>query len=294
MCVGIIVKQFHHIKERCADDGVAADADAGGLPDAKTCELIDGFVGQRAAAANHANVALLVNAAGHDPNFAFAWRYDAGAVQADEPRLVKVYGSCCADHVNDGNALGDADDEWNFGIGGFKNRVSSIGRRNKNHGSIGAGSLHCLLDGIENGTLQVFRAALPWSNSAHDVGAILNHLLRVESAFTAGKALYDQASPFIDEHAHRAPPARATTFCAPSFMPFAMVKFSPLSRRICCPSSTLVPSIRTTTGTFTCKSFAAATTPVARTSHRRIPPKILMNTAFTPGSPIKIRNAFFT
>src|SRR5690348_3392096 len=64
MCVGIIVKQFHHIKERCADDGVAADADAGGLPDAKTCELIDGFVGQRAAAANHANVALLVNEIG--------------------------------------------------------------------------------------------------------------------------------------------------------------------------------------------------------------------------------------
>ena len=36
-------------------------------------------------------------------------------------------------------------------------------------------------------------------------------------------------------------------------MPLAMVKFRPLSRRICWPSSTLVPSMRTTTGTFTCK-----------------------------------------
>src|SRR5690348_7041613 len=92
--VGIVVKEFHCIEERCADDGIAADPDAGGLPYAQTRELIDSFVGQRAAAAYHANVALLVNATGHDPNLAFAWRDDAGAVRADQTRLVKVYGGC--------------------------------------------------------------------------------------------------------------------------------------------------------------------------------------------------------
>src|SRR5258707_1266717 len=35
--------------------------------------------------------------------------------------------------------------------------------------------------------------------------------------------------------------------------------------------------MRTTTGTLSCKSFAAATTPVARTSQRRMPPKMLMS-----------------
>src|SRR5712675_700683 len=39
---------------------------------------------------------------------------------------------------------------------------------------------------------------------------------------------------------------------------------------------------------------AAATTPAAKTSHRKMPPKILMNTARTLGSLIKMRNAFLT
>ena len=81
---------------------------------------------------------------------------------------------------------------------------------------------------------------------------------------------------------------------APSFIPSAIVKFNPDSRRIFWPSSTLVPSMRTTTGTFTCSSFAAATTPVARTSQRKIPPKMLMKTAFTLASLMRIRKAFFT
>src|SRR6266704_2801849 len=77
-------------------------------------------------------------------------------------------------------------------------------------------------------------------------------------------------------------------------MPSAMVKFKPLSRRICWPTSTLVPSMRTTTGTCKCKSLAAATTPVARTSQRKMPPKILMKTALTSGSLMRMQKAFFT
>src|SRR4029077_5919195 len=149
-------------------------------------------------------------------------------------------------------------------------------------------------DRVEDRAFEMLGAAFSGSHSADDVCPILNHLLRVESSFAAGKTLHDQASFLVHQDAHRAPPASCTTFCAPSFMPSAMVKLRPLSRRICCPSSTLVLSMRTTTGTFTCKSLAAATTPVARTSQRKIPPKILMNTAFTPGSPIKMRKAFFT
>ncbi len=56
--VGVIVEKANGIEERRADDGIAADADAGGLADAEMRELADGFVGQRAAAADDADVAL--------------------------------------------------------------------------------------------------------------------------------------------------------------------------------------------------------------------------------------------
>src|SRR5437660_302570 len=184
--VRIVVEKLDGVEKCRANDGIAADADARGLADAELRQLMDGFVGERAAAADDADVALLVDAAGHDADFAFAGGDDARAVRNDE------------------------------------------------------------------------------------------------------------ASFFVDEDAHRAPPARATTFWAPSFMPSAIVKFKPLSRRIFCPASTLVPSIRITTGTCKCNSFAAETTPVARTSQRRMPPKILMKTALTSGSLMRMRKAFLT
>ena len=53
-------------RKRRADDGIAADADASGLADAEMRQLVDSFVGQRAAAADDADVALLVNPTGHD------------------------------------------------------------------------------------------------------------------------------------------------------------------------------------------------------------------------------------
>ena len=46
-------------------------------------------------------------------------------------------------------------------------------------------------------------AALPRSHAADDVGAILNHLLRMERAFFAGDALDHEARGFIDENAQR-------------------------------------------------------------------------------------------
>src|SRR5205809_3857185 len=66
--------------------------------------------------------------------------------------------------------------------------------------------------------------------------------------------------------------ARFTTFSAASFIPSATVKLSPDSRITRWPSSTLVPSSRTTTGTLTPSFFAASTTPRATMSQRTMPP----------------------
>src|SRR5579859_5080985 len=292
--VRVVVEKAHGVKERGADDGIATNADAGRLADAETGQLIDGFVGERATAADDADIALLVDAARHDSDFAFAGGDDARAIGADEARLVEVHGGSSANHVDNGNAFGNANDERNFGIGSFEDSIGSVRRRHKDHGCVGGSSLHRFADRVKDWAFEMLRATFSGGHSADDVGAVLNHLLSVESAFAACNTLDDQARFFVNQDAHRAPPARATTFCAPSFMPSAMVKLSALSRSIFWPISTLVPSMRTTTGTFSRKSFAAATTPVASTSQRKMPPNMLMKTARTLGSLIKMRNAFLT
>src|SRR5690349_10624972 len=124
----------------------------------------------------------------------------------------------------------------------------------------------------------MLRAALTRGDAAHHVGPVGNCLLRVERAFLAGEALEDQLCFFVDEYAHC---ASLTTFSAASFIPSATVKFKPLSFSNCWPSSTFVPSMRTTTGILISSSRAAAITPLARVSHRKIPPKMLISTAFT-------------
>src|SRR6185503_751565 len=116
-------------------------------------------------------------------------------------------------------------------------------------------------------------------------------LLGMKGCLFAGEALHQQAGVFVDQNAHW---ASLTTFSAASFMASATVKLSPESWRIWRPSSTLVPSIRTTTGMPIDNSRAAATTPLANVSQRRIPPKILMRTALTFGSDSRMRKAFFT
>ena len=76
--------ELEQVDERSADDRIAAEADAGALAEAEVRELPDGFVGERAAAAHDADGALLMDVAGHDADFAFFGRDDAGAVGADQ------------------------------------------------------------------------------------------------------------------------------------------------------------------------------------------------------------------
>ena len=66
------------------------------------------------------------------------------------------------------------------------------------------------------------------------------------------------------------------------------------SAMIFLPCSTLVPSSRTTSGTFRPTSFTAATTPSAITSHFMMPPKMLTRMPFTFGSEVMILNAAAT
>src|SRR5882757_6799810 len=95
-------------------------------------------------------------------------------------------------------------------------------------------------------------------------------------------------------HRLQAPFTALTIFCAASSRSSAGSTLRPDSRMIFLPASTLVPSSRTTSGTFRPASLTAATTPSAMMSHFMMPPKILTKMPFTLGSAVMILNAAVT
>jgi hypothetical protein len=123
----------------------------------------------------------------------------------------------------------------------------------------------------------------------------------VEGAVLAGEALADDLGVLVDEDGHGLerplllPPRTAfTIFCAASSRSSAGITLRPDSRMICLPSSTLVPSRRTTRGTCRPTVFTAAITPRAMTSHFMMPPKMLTRMPFTFGSAVMILKAAVT
>src|SRR3977135_4120392 len=111
-------------------------------------------------------------------------------------------------------------------------------------------------------------ATLPRRHAAHHLGAVGDRLLGMEGALRAGEALADDLGVLVNQHGHQFASLTALTiFSAASARFSAEVIFRPDSFRIFLPSSTLVPSSRTTSGTSRLTSRAAATTPAAMPAH---------------------------
>src|SRR3984885_7478982 len=290
----IVVKHANRVEKARPDDRIAADAEAGRLPDAESGELPDGFIGKRAAATHHADPAAFMNRGRHDAELALAGRNNARAVRSDQPRLRIFQRGSDADHIEHRYAFRDADRQRQPGVDGFENRIRSERRRHECDRSGRTGRAPGFGDGVEDRDTEMLRTALAGGHSGNNLRAVIHHLLRMKTSLAAREALHHDASFLVDENAHRAPPASATAFSAPSFIPSATEKLRPELRRICWPSRTLVPSMRTTTGTSKRRSLARPTIPLASMSQRKIPPNTLMKTAFTFGSLSKMRNAFFT
>jgi len=66
VCVRILHEQLDGIQMRSAIDRVSSDANTRALPNAAAGQLPDRLIGQRAGAADHADVAFLVNVTGRD------------------------------------------------------------------------------------------------------------------------------------------------------------------------------------------------------------------------------------
>src|SRR5262249_31693359 len=150
---------------------------------------------------------------------------------------------------------------------------------------VGACGSHSIVDAVPHRETLVRCSALPRRDTADDPRAVFLAPERVEGALAPGDSLHDHARRAIDQNRHRyfALRASSTAFAAPWPMSSAVAKLRPDSASIFRPSSTFVPSIRTTTGIESPSFLMAAMSPSASRSHRRMPPNTLMNTAFTLG-----------
>src|SRR5271156_1233116 len=285
--LGLVIGEKHleHLDEVRAVDRITTDADAARLPQTDRCGLSYRLIGQGAGARDDADLAAAMNMPGHDADLALVGSDDTRAVGADQPRTAAGETALDADHVEDRDALGDADDQRDLGIGRLEDRIGGEGRRHIDHARVAAGRGAGLMHGVEDRQVEVPGPAFPRCHAADHLGAVGDRLLGVERALGAGDPLADDFGRGVDEDRHqRASLTAATTFCAASARLSAARIGSPDCRMIRLPRSTLVPSRRTTSGTCRLTSRAAATTPSAITSQRMIPPNMLTRIPSTLGS----------
>src|SRR5208283_536996 len=235
-----------------------------------------------------------MNAGRHDADLASSRRNNARAVRPDQSRVLGLQVLPCFHHVERWNAFSNADDQRNARVGGFHDRIRRARRRHEDHRRIRARLGHCFAHRIKDGPALMGRSALARSYAAHDLRSVGLRCFGVKRSFTARQSLHNQSRRFINQDAHLTPFAAATTFSAASFMVSATMKFSPLSFNVTRPCSTLVPSSRSTIGNWMLVFRAALTTPLASVSTRKMPPKMLMSTAFTFLSLSRISNACVT
>ena len=109
----------------------------------------------------------------------------------------------CPDLVLDGDAFGDADDEINAGVHGLHDAVGGPARGDEDAGRIRPRRVLGRADRIEDGDALHRHPALAGRDAADDLGAVLDHLRRVELALAARDALDDNLGVLVYEDAHR-------------------------------------------------------------------------------------------
>ncbi len=140
------------------------------------------------------------------------------------------------DHVERRDALGDADDHLDAGVGRLEDRVGRARRRHEDDRRVGAGLLHrllrrCRTPGMPSCTVP----PLPGVTPPTTLVPYSRICLAWNVAGAAGDALNDELRLFSDEdrHGYFASPARdsATIFCAPSAMSSAVMTVQPRLRQ---------------------------------------------------------------
>src|SRR3989440_6064765 len=158
----------------------------------------------------------LVDVARHDADLALPGRDDAGAVGADEPGGAPLEDALHAHHVEDGHALGDADDERQRRVGRLHDGVGGARGRDVDDRGVGSGRTHGGRHRVEDRDALEIGAAAAGRHARHHLRAVLAAEAGVELAGGTRDALGEDARRPGDEHAPCA--AAATASRAPPSM----------------------------------------------------------------------------
>src|SRR6266540_6683982 len=281
-----------HVDEVRPDHGVAADAHRGGLPDPGLGHLVHHLVGERAGAGDQADRPAVGDLAGDDADVGLAGRDHTGAVGPDQRDALGAHVVPRPGHVEHGDVLGDQHDRADAGVDRLVERVDREAGGHEDQRGVGAALGDRVGHGVEHRDALDLLAGLARRDAGDHVGAVGAVAQRVEAALAAGEALDDEPGVGVDEdgHGYASPlvaPASSTALAAASSMVAAGTTFSDgeaASSRL--PSSALVPSSRTTRGTWSLspRRSRASRMPWATRSPRVMPPKMLTSTLRTLGS----------
>src|SRR6516162_3525805 len=300
--VGILLEALDGVDVGGADDRVPTDADRCGEPE--IAQFVHHLVRQRARLGHQPDGTGSGDVGGGDADQRLTRGDDAWTVRSDDAGLAALVqvvrpGICAVLHRN---SLGDDHQQRDLGVDGLDDIVLGELRRHKDDRHVGAGLLHGLCDAAEHrqlddpAALVLVRdrgARLARVHTADDLGARLEHSGGVHGGLAASDALDDDLVVFVQEDSHgvmflsQALASSAALSAASSIVGTNVTRGWLASARIRRPSSTLLPSRRTTSGLLASapRISSALTIPVATASHEVMPPNTLTNTLLTCASP---------
>ena len=153
-----------------------------------------------------------MDVAGHDAYLGLPRRDDPRAVGADEAAARILQRGHHPDHVQGGDALGDAHRHLDPRGGGLQNGVRGKGRGHEDQGSVGPRVGHRLGHGVEHRDLVHLLAAFARGHPRHHLGAVFGAGPGMKRAFLAGYPLYYHPCIVIYQNAHISPFTRIISF----------------------------------------------------------------------------------
>src|SRR5450756_21798 len=227
-----------------------------------------------------------MNMSGHDANLDLVRGDQPGAIRPDQQGAFTLHLVTGAQHVVYRNTLGDTDHQIDIRLDRLIYRRCRTRWRHIDYRHCRT----CCLFGIAHrgnhrDIFEQFACFFRIHSGNETIRSVRIGFAidSVELAYLAGHPLRHYSGVFINQNRHYASLAAATTFSAASAISLPEMIGRPDSARIFLPSSTFVPSRRTTSGTLRCTSRAAATTPSAITSHLMMPPKMFTRIALRLG-----------
>jgi hypothetical protein len=180
---------------------LAPDPEAGRLTDAEAGELIDGLVGEGPGAGHHPNGSGLGDLRGEDSDAALLGSDHPRTVRPDQPHRTIGQRHFRPQHVEGGNALGDADRQVETRVGRLEDGVGRARGRHEDDRRVRARLRHRLSHRLVDGDALDHLSTLARVNSPDHLCPVLDGELRVELAHSA-EALYEQLGIPIAENGH--------------------------------------------------------------------------------------------